>query len=65
MQDICAREKIKPQQVVLHSNNGSPMKGATMLATLQKLGVAPSYSRLSVSNDNPFLEALFKTFNII
>jgi len=62
MQDICTREQIKPQQVVLHSDNGSPMKGATMLATLQKLGVTPSYSRPSVSNDNPFSEALFKTF---
>jgi len=37
------------------------MKGATMLATLQKLGVMPSFSRPSVSNDNPYSEALFKT----
>jgi len=32
-----------------------------MLATLQALGVVPSFSRPSVSNDNPFSEALFKT----
>jgi transposase InsO family protein len=37
------------------------MKGATMLATLQRLGVMPSFSRPSVSDDNPFSEALFKT----
>src|SRR3546814_8327497 len=37
------------------------MKGSTMLATLQALGVAPSYSRPAVSNDNPFSESLFKT----
>jgi hypothetical protein len=37
------------------------MKGATMLATLQKLGVATSFSRPSVSNDNPYSESLFKT----
>jgi transposase InsO family protein len=37
------------------------MKGATMLATMQKLGVVPSFSRPSVSNDNPYSEALFKT----
>ena len=37
MRDICARENIAPHQVVLHSDNGSPMKGATMLATLQAL----------------------------
>ena len=29
MRDICAREGIAPHQVVLHSDNGSPMKGAT------------------------------------
>jgi len=61
MRDICAREHISPNQVVLHSDNGSPMKGATMLATLQTLGVMPSFSRPAVSNDNPFSESLFKT----
>ena len=61
MRDICAREGIAPNQVVLHSDNGSPMKGSTMLATLQVLGVMPSFSRPSVSNDNPYSEALFKT----
>jgi putative transposase len=59
--DICLREGIKPAQVVLHSHNGRPMKGATMLATLQELGVVPSFSRLSLSNDNPYSESLFKT----
>jgi putative transposase len=57
--DICTREKIQSGQVVLHSDNGSPMKGATMLATLQCLGVVPSFSRPSVSNDNPYSESLF------
>ncbi len=61
MCDICARESIAPNQVVLHSDNGSPMKGATMLTTLQALGVTPSFSRPEVSNDNPFSESLFKT----
>lgn len=61
MRDICRREKITPNQVVLHSDNGSPMKGAPMLATLQALGVAPSFSRPAVSNDNPYSESLFKT----
>ena len=61
MRDICQRENIAPDQVVLHSDNGSPMKGAMMLATLQSLGVMPSFSRPAVSNDNPYSEALFKT----
>ena len=57
----CADEGIDENQLVLHSDNGGPMKGATMLATLQKLGIASSFSRPSVSNDNPFPEALFRT----
>jgi putative transposase len=55
------REGVSPDSLVLHSDNGSPMKGATMLATLQQLGVMPSFSRPSVSNDNPYSEAMFKT----
>jgi transposase InsO family protein len=58
---ICAREKINKNQLVLHSDNGGAMKGATMLATLQRLGVVPSFSRPKVSDDNPFSESLFKT----
>ena len=37
------------------------MKGATMLATLQRLGIVPSFSRPSVSDDNPYSESLFRT----
>jgi putative transposase len=55
------REGIGAQSLVLHSDNGSPMKGATMLSTLQRLGVMPSFSRPAVSDDNPYSEALFKT----
>lgn len=57
----CLAESVIGMNVVLHSDNGSPMKGATMLATLQKLGVMPSFSRPSVSDDNPYSESLFKT----
>jgi putative transposase len=52
---------IVPDQLKLHADNGGPMKGATMLATLQKLGVAASFSRPKVSDDNPFSESLFRT----
>ena len=57
----CLAEGIHQKGLVLHSDNGSPMKGATMLATLQKLGVVPSFSRPSVSDDNPYSESLFRT----
>ena len=57
----CAAEGVPEGTLVLHSDNGSPMKGATMLAKLQELGVATSFSRPSVSNDNPFSESAFRT----
>ena len=58
---IYQSEGLAPDQVTLHSDNGGPMKGATMLATLQALGVMPSFSRPSVSNDNAYSESLFGT----
>ncbi|AMP17223.1 integrase core domain protein [Collimonas pratensis] len=54
-------EGLAGRKLVLHSDNGSPMKGATMLATLEHLGVAASFSRPRVSNDNPYAESLFRT----
>ena len=59
IKNICTEMGVK--NIKLHSDNGGPMKGATMLATLQQLGVMPSFSRPGVSNDNPFSESLFKT----
>lgn len=61
MEQACSNQGIKSGQLMLHSDNGGPMKGATMLATLQKLGVAASFSRPRVSDDNPYSEALFRT----
>ncbi len=59
--DACIREEIEKGQVILHSDNGSPMKSSTMLAKLQDLGVMPSFSRPSISDDNPYSESLFRT----
>jgi len=61
MKDIAIRENIQEGEVTLHSDNGSPMKGATFLSTLQKLGIMPTFSRPSVSDDNPYSESLFRT----
>src|SRR6056297_4216357 len=47
--------------LVLHADNGGPMKGATMKGAMERLGVVASFSRPRVSNDNPFSEALFRT----
>ena len=59
--ESCLRHGADPDNLILHSDNGGPMKGATMLATLQWLGIVPSFSRPSVSDDNAYSEALFRT----
>ena len=61
MQRSMLREQCFQKPLVLHSDNGAPMKAQTMKAKLEELGVLPSYSRPRVSNDNPYSEALFKT----
>jgi putative transposase len=61
IEKACWKHKIRKGQLVLHSDNGSPMKGSTMLSKLQTLGIIPSFSRPSVSDDNPYCESLFRT----
>ena len=61
LEEACRCEGVDRDQLVIHSDNGGPMKSATLLATLLALGVATSFSRPSVSNDNPFSEAAFRT----
>ncbi len=67
VKEICsgAPQEFDLEGWVLHSDNGGPMKGATMLATLERLGVLPSFSRPRVSDDNPFSESLFKTLKYV
>jgi len=57
----CTEANLDPRGLVLHSDNGTPMRGSTMLSTLQWLGVVPSFSRPHVSDDNPYSESLFRT----
>lgn len=61
IQRCMLREQCFNRPLVLHSDNGAPMKAQTMRAKLDELGVQSSYSRPRVSNDNPCSEALFKT----
>src|SRR5947207_5413981 len=61
MTQSCAEGGIDPRGLVRHSDNGKPMRGSTMVATLQWLGIVPSFSRPHVSDDNPYSEALFRT----
>jgi hypothetical protein len=61
IESTCYALGIDPLGLVLHSDNGGAMKGSTMVATLERLGILPSFSRPHVSDDNPFSEALFRT----
>lgn len=61
----CAAADIEPGTLLLHSDNGAPMRGSTLLTTMQRLGVMPSFSRPSVSDDNAFSEALFRTVKYV
>ncbi|WP_416221768.1 IS3 family transposase [Shewanella sp. YLB-07] len=61
MQRNMLREQCFRQPLVLHSDNGAPMKSLTMKAKLEELGVTASLSRPCVSNDNPYSESLFRT----
>ena len=59
--ESCRAGMFNPKGLVLHSDNGKPMRASTLVATLQWLGVVPSFSRPHVSDDNPYSEALFRT----
>lgn len=61
MEKAVVSENATNKLLVLHSDNGSPMKASTLLAKLEMLGVEASYSRPRVSNDNPYSESLFRT----
>jgi putative transposase len=59
--NACEREAIAPTQLTLHADRGAPMTSKTVAELLLDLGVAKSHSRPTVSNDNPYSEAQFKT----
>jgi len=54
-----------PVDLVLHSDNGAPMKSVTFKAKMKELEVTSSYSRPRVSNDNPYSESLFRTVKYV
>jgi len=61
LQRSVIREACVRQPLVLHSDNGAPMKSSTLLSKMYELGVTPSRGRPRVSNDNPYSESLFRT----
>lgn len=61
LRKTCLKEGIATKPLVLHSDNGSPMKGSSMLETMYSLGVVSSFNRPRVSNDNAYAESIFRT----
>jgi putative transposase len=61
IEETCAKHGVARDALTLHSDRGSPMRAKTTAELLVDLGVAASFSRPRVSNDNPFSEAHFKT----
>ncbi|WP_439856513.1 IS3 family transposase [Pseudomonas yamanorum] len=61
LQRSVTQEKCWRQPLVLHSDNGAPMKSVTLLTKMYDLGITPSRVRPRVSNDNPYSESLFRT----
>lgn len=59
--DSCEKQAIDPAQLILHADRGSSMTSKPVAQLLADLGVTKTHSRPSVSNDNPYSEAQFKT----
>jgi len=57
----CEQQKVMPYQLVLHADRGDAMTAKTLIEKMEELKVRPSYSRPRVSDDNPYIEAQFKT----
>jgi putative transposase len=61
LQRTVMREQCFKKPLVLHSDNGAPMKSVTLKTKMEELSITGSHSRPRVSNDNPYSESLFRT----
>jgi transposase InsO family protein len=55
-------EGISPGTLLVHADNGRPMRSQKLRALFDVLQVTASYGRPHTSNDNAFAESLFATF---
>lgn len=56
-----ASQRIEAGTLTLHADRGAPMTSRTVVELLAALGVSRSHSRPRCSNDNPYIEANYKT----
>jgi putative transposase len=61
IESSCLKQGIVPGTLTIHSDRGSAMKSKTLEMLYTDLSIDRSLSRPSVSDDNPFSEAQFKT----
>jgi len=61
LQQTYDKQGVRPGQVILHADRGSPMKAKPMVQLMANLDVGRSHSRPHVSDDNPYSEAQFRT----
>ncbi len=59
--DAAARERVDVDQLVIHADRGAAMTCKTVAQLMTDLKITRSHSRPKTSNDNPFIEASFKT----
>jgi len=59
--DAIARHSVDRGQLTVHADRGPAMTSKTIVQLLAELSVTRSHSRPKTSNDNPFIEASFKT----
>jgi putative transposase len=59
--ETTCRQGIQSDQLILHADNGAPMRGKPLSQLLVDLGITRSHNRPYTSDDNPFSEAQFKT----
>lgn len=65
MQRTVLREHCWRHPLVLHADNGAAMKSQTLQVKLAELKITPSQSRPRVSNDNAYVESLFRTLKYV
>ena len=61
IEESYVKQGVLPGSLTVHSDRGAPMKSKTVSMLYTDLGIDKSFSRPSVSDDNPFSEAQFKT----
>ncbi len=59
--EACRKQSIEADQLTIHADNGRAMISKPVSYLMADLGITKTHSRPSVSNDNPYSEAQFKT----